>query len=240
MRQKNHFGSIQQPVKEAVNVLIACEFSGVVRRAFRSLGHSAWSCDLLAAEDGPRHHIRGDAIEAIRKGRPTDGARWDLIIAHPPCTYLANSGVRWLYKDGARNNARWEDMRAGVRFFADLWNACGDTPRAFENPVMHCHAAMLLCELAPGIFANGRPQIIQPWQFGHPETKATGFYLHGLPRLTPTNVVYAEMMALPPKERNRVHYASPGAERWKSRSRTLEGVAAAMAAQWGGPPEIDP
>lgn len=179
-----------------MNILIACECSGVVREAFNAYsGFNAMSCDIKPCEDGRvDYHIQGDAIQAVRRGG------WDLVIAHPPCTFLANSGVRWLYNnDGFRNTKRWEDMKLGVRFFADLWNACGDIPRAFENPVMHCHAAHRLCDAAPSIFANGRPQIIQ----------------------------------LPRKERNRVHFATPGPQRAADRSRTLSGIAEAMAEQWG-------
>lgn len=209
-----------------LRVLVACEFSGVVRRAFRAAGCDAWSCDLLPAEDGSPHHYRRDALEAIHC------QRWDLVIAHPPCTFLANSGVRWLYKGGMRDEKRWQDMRAGAAFFANLWNACGDIPRCFENPVMHGYAQQEICALAPTVPLGRRAQMIQPWQHGHPETKATGLYLFGLPKLKPSNVVFAEMQELTVAQRSRTHYASPGPDRWKERSRTLTGIAAAMAAQW--------
>jgi hypothetical protein len=214
-----------------MNVLVACEFSGAVRRAFRAKGHNAWSCDLLPSEDDTPYHIHDDAIKVVKDGmqdRP-----WDLVIAHPPCTFLANSGVRWLYnKDGSRNNERWDNMREGCKFFADLWNACGSR-RCFENPVMHGHAQTLICDMAPSCPMGGRAYRIQPWEHGHPEKKATTLYTLRLPRLKPSNVVFAQMQELSKGDQNRVHYASPGPDRWKERSRTLPGIAAAMAEQWG-------
>ncbi len=210
-----------------MRVLIACEFSGTVRRAFRELGHEAWSCDLLASEDNSRHHVWGDALEMAKN-------RWDLVIAHPPCTYLANSGVRWLYDTKTKERApqRWADMKAGAKFFADLWNECGETPKCFENPVMHCHAQMEILRLAPSCPMGKLVQFIQPWQHGHPEKKATGLYLYGLPALKPSNVVFSAMSELTTAQQNRTHYASPGKDRWKERSRTLPGIAKAMAEQW--------
>jgi len=193
----------------AMRVLIACEFSGVVRRAFRSRGHDAWSCDLLPAEDSDPHHYRG-SIAAILSA----GAAWDLMIAHPPCTYLANSGARWW-------SGRQREQADALDFVRALMSA--PIPRiAIENP--------------PGKIGTAiRPadQYIQPWQFGHAETKKTGLWLKGLAPLKPTRDVRAEMLALPAKERHRVHYTSPGPDRWKERSRTLHGIADAMADQWG-------
>lgn len=181
-------------------VLVACEFSGVVRNAFRALGHDAASCDLLPAEDGSEFHIEGDARLAIRQP-------WDLIIAHPPCTDLAVSGARWMKSKGP------ERIGKALDFVRDLMWA--DCPRiAVENPVSIISTRI-----------RKPDQTIQPWQFGHPETKATCLWLKGLPLLKPTNIVEGRTP--------RVHFASPGPDRWKERSRTLPGIAAAMAQQWG-------
>lgn len=181
---------------------MACEFSGAVRRAFRERGHDAWSCDLLPAEDESKYHIHGDALEtAYREGV------WDLMVAFPPCTHLASSGARWF------KGKRREQVLA-VQFVKDhlYW---APIPRvAIENPI--------------GVLSTKfmKPtQIIQPWQFGHPETKATCLWLKNLPKLEPTNIVEGRTP--------RVHYESPGPDRWKRRSRTLPGIAAAMAEQWG-------
>jgi hypothetical protein len=194
-------------------VLIACEFSGIVRDAFIEAGHDAVSCDLLPSER-PGLHVVMDALEAIELVKP------DLLIAHPPCQYLANSGVRWLYIKRDHVNvpdmARWLAMHDGAMFFRRLLEA--DVPHvAVENPVMHGYAREII--------GAGPTQFIQPWQFGHPETKATGLWLRNLPPLVPTNIV--------PGREPRVHRASPGPDRWKERSRTLPGIAAAMADQWG-------
>lgn len=188
-----------------MRVLIGCEFSGVVREAFRRRGHDAWSCDLLPAEDGSPFHIQGDVLDVMED-------RWDLGIFHPHCTYLTNSGVRWLYSQPLR----WQKMIDGAVFFRRLLDA--PIPRvAVENPIMHGWALKIV----------GRPhnQLIQPWQFGHGETKATCLWLRRLPRLEATNIVAGRTP--------RVHYASPGPDRWKERSRTLPGIGEAMAAQWG-------
>ena len=192
-----------------MRVLVACEFSGIVRDAFTARGHSAMSCDILPTEGNPINHWQGDVLEVIDWG-------WDLMIAHPPCTYLANSGVRWLYKDGEPDEDRWLRMADGAEFFRSLLNA--PIPRvAVENPIMH--------KWARAIVGRGPDQYVQPWQFGHPETKATGLWLKSLPLLTPTNIVDGR--------EPRVHHASPGPDRWKERSRTLQGIANAMADQWG-------
>ena len=191
--------------------LIGCEFTGSVRRAFRALGHDAWSCDLLPAADGSPHHIQGDVLAHLGDG-------WDAAILHPPCTYLANSGVRWLYggKGTTRDPVRWAAMEAGAEFFKSCLNA--NIPMvACENPIMHRYAREIV--------GRGPDQIIQPWQFGHGETKATGLWLRGLPKLTPTKIVDGRTP--------RVHFASPGPDRWKERSITLPGIAEAMASQWG-------
>lgn len=197
-----------------MRVLVACEFSGVVRRAFRERGHEAWSCDLLPSEDGSPHHHQGPLEDFIGSGR-----EWDLIIAHPPCTYLCNSGVRWLYggKGRVRDAKRWQAMEYACAFFNMIWKR--DCRRiAIENPVMHGHAKALISEACS--------QVIQPWQFGHGETKATCLWLKGLPLLKPTEIVSGREPV--------VHFASPGPNRWRERSRTYEGIANAMAEQWGG------
>jgi hypothetical protein len=143
------------------------------------------------------------------------------MIAHPPCTYLTNSGVRWLYSD----QTRWQGLIDGAVLFRELLNA--PIPRvAVENPVMHGWAAKIV--------GQRQTQVIQPWMFGHTETKATGLWLRGLPPLLTTEDVKAAMLALPYAERAKVHHASPGPDRWKLRSTTYAGIAAAMAEQWGG------
>lgn len=194
-----------------MKVLIACEFSAVVRDAFRARGHDAWSCDLLPTEGDPRWHIRGNVFDL-------PFSEWDLLIFHYPCTYLANSGVRWLFggKGNRRDQKRWELMEQAARSFRYLLEM--PIKRiAGENPIQH--------KYAQGIINKKPDQIIQPWQFGHGETKATCLWLKNLPLLQPTNIVEGR--------RPRVHYASPGPERWKNRSRTLPGIAKAMAEQWG-------
>jgi len=195
------------------NVLIACEFSGVVRRAFAARGFDAWSCDLLPAEDGSSRHIVGDARDILGDG-------WDLLIAHPPCTRLCNSGVRWLsVPPPARTRDDIErDLRAAAGLFSAFW--CAPIPRvAVENPVMHRYAKALIRDYEPPA------QSVQPWQFGHGETKRTCLWLRGLPPLRPTQIVEGRIP--------RVHRLPPSPDRWKERSRTYEGIAAAMAEQWG-------
>lgn len=199
-----------------MRVLIACECSGTVRREFRRLGHDAWSCDLQPAEDHSPFHFHGDAIAALY------AMPWDLLIAHPECTYLANSGAKHLYTgmkaENGPNPDRWAMMGAAAQFFNLLWNA--PVPMiAVENPIMLGHPRRL--------FGIPEPtQIIQPWQFGHGETKATCLWLRGLPPLTPTNIVEGR--------EQRIWKMGPGPDRKKERSRTFEGIAEAMARQWGG------
>lgn len=207
-----------------MRVLVACEYSGRVREAFRRLGHDAWSCDLLPAEDGSPFHIQGDALKAVEdggqsvetlwfteSGRPVRTALtkpWDLMIAHPPCTHLAVSGARHFA-------AKQEDGRQqeAVDFFLALARA--PIPRiAIENPV--CIMSSVWRE---------PDQTIQPWQFGHGEVKATCLWLKGLPPLIPTRIVSGRYP--------RVHLMPPSPDRWKDRSRTYEGIAEAMAQQWG-------
>ena len=196
-----------------MRVLVACEFSGRVRDAFIAMGHDAMSCDLLPT-DRPGPHYRGDARDILADG-------WDLMVGHPPCTFLCNSGVRWLHSDPAR----WADLDKAAEFFLDLWNAPIERV-ALENPVMHGHARERIGGLRP-------TQTVQPWMFGDPTTKATGLFLRGLEPLEETNNVKHVVDALPYSERAKVHYASPGKDRWKIRSVTPQGIADAMAAQWG-------
>lgn len=188
-----------------MRILIACEFSGIVRDAFAARGHEAWSIDLLDCEKGVESglHHTGNVLEHIPSGF---GAKWDMMIAFPPCTHLAVSGARWF-------KGKQAEQRAAIDFVRALW--CADIPKiALENPIGVLSAAI------------GKPtQIIQPWQFGHGETKATCLWLKGLPPLVPTRIVAGRTP--------RVHHESPGPERWKRRSRTLQGIADAMAEQWG-------
>jgi hypothetical protein len=181
-----------------LKVLVACEYSGAVRDAFLSAGHDATSCDLLPTEsEGP--HYQGDVFDIIDDD-------WDLMIAHPPCTHLAVSGARW-FKD------KMKEQEEALSFVRRLMLA--PIPRkAIENPISIISSR--ICK---------PDQIIQPWQFGHGETKATCLWLKNLPKLTPTNVVEGR--------EQRVHRMPPGPDRWKERSRTYKGIAEAMAAQWG-------
>lgn len=196
-----------------MRVLVACEYSGKVREAFRAKGHDAWSCDLLPADDGSPYHIQGDVLEILNDG-------WDLLIGHPPCTYLCNSGVSWLHKIPER----WDQMREGAEFFKALWDS--DIPKiAIENPIMH--------KYAKEIIGSTQTQLIQPYQFGHPESKATCLWLKGLDPLVETDNVKEVWKALPKKEAQRLHMLPPSADRWKLRSETYQGIADAMAEQWG-------
>jgi hypothetical protein len=191
-----------------MKVLIACEYSGRVRDAFIGGGHDAMSCDLLGT-DTPGPHYQGDVRDVL-------DYPWDLMIAHPPCTNLAVSGAAWFAKKrllGAQ--------QASASFFIMLAKA--DIPRiAIENPV--CVMSSLW---------RKPDQVIQPWMFGHMEQKATCLWLKGLPKLTPTNNVKNEMMMLPRNQRERLHFLPPSQDRWKLRSETYQGIANAMAQQWG-------
>lgn len=185
-----------------VKVLVACEYSGVVSGAFRALGHTAYSCDLLPTEGDGRWHMQADVLKVLTAYVEP----WDLLIAHPPCTHLAVSGARW-FKDKAKEQAE------AVQFFMKLARA--NVPRVcIENPV--CIMSRMW---------RKPDQIVQPWQFGHGETKATCLWLRGLQKLTPTNIVEGR--------EHRVHRMPPGPDRWKDRSRTFVGIARAMAEQWG-------
>lgn len=201
-------------------VLVGCEYSGTVRDAFLALGFDALSCDLLPT-DVPGPHYQGDVFDIIGDG-------WDLAVFHPPCTYLCNSGAKHLYKEKIdsegnryrsqeRDPARWAAMEEAADFYRRLWEC--PVPRvAIENPIMLGHARALI-----GIGKS--TQIIQPWMFGHGETKATGLHLRGLPNLVPTNIVDGREA--------KVHRMPPGPDRWKLRSTTYKGIAEAMADQWG-------
>jgi hypothetical protein len=185
-----------------MRVLVACEYSGRVREAFRKLGHDAWSCDLLPPEDMSPYHYQCD-VRLLLLG----DYKWDLMIAHPPCTHLAVSGARW-FKDKQTEQV---EALAFVRALLDA-----PIPKiALENPVSIISSHI-----------RKPDQVIQPWQYGHGETKATCLWLKNLPKLTPTNIVEGR--------ENRIHRMPPGKDRWKERSRTFQGIADAMAAQWGG------
>jgi hypothetical protein len=190
-----------------MKVLVACEYSGTVRDAFIARGHDAMSCDLLPT-DKPGPHYQGDVFDIIGDG-------WDLMIAHPPCTHLAVSGMRW-FKEGVKPMYLQDQ---GIDFFMRLVNA--DIPKiAVENPV---------CIMSTKY--RKPDQIINPWQFGHPEQKKTCLWLKNLPKIIETNNVYEYMMTLPLKERTKIHWMGSGHA--KERSKTYQGIANAMAAQWG-------
>ena len=203
-----------------MKILIACEYSGRVRQAFEKMGHTVLSCDFEPAEDVASNHYHGDIRDVLHDG-------WDMMIAHPPCTYLTNSGVHWLHKDPER----WAKLDDGAAFFKLLLDA-PIPKKAIENPIMHKYAK----ERIGGI---KQTQVIQPWMFGHTEQKATCLWLQGLPLLEPTNNVKAEMMLLPKRERERLHYLPPSPTRWKERSRTYQGIADAMASQWSNCMELE-
>ena len=183
-----------------MRVIVGCEFSQVVTRAFRDKGHEAYSCDLLPTEGNPAWHFQEDILELLKR------ERFDLAIFHPPCTHLAVSGARW-FKD---KKAEQEEALSFVEALL-----CAPIEHiALENPVSIISSRI-----------RKPDQIIQPWQFGHGETKATCLWLKGLPKLEPTNIVEGR--------ENRIHRMPPSPDRWKNRSRTYQGIAEAMAEQWG-------
>lgn len=197
-----------------MKVLIACEYSGPVRRAFRQRGHDAWSCDLLPSDDNSQFHIQGDCMDVIRLG-------WDLIIMHPPCTALTVAGNA-TYGEG---QPKYNERLASVEWTKKLWQLAKTYSRqvCMENPV----------GVLPRMAGLKPAQYVQPYMFGHTEQKKTGLWLHNLDPLEPTNNVYDEMMKLPKNQRERLHYLPPSADRWKIRSTTYQSIADAMAAQWG-------
>jgi len=182
-----------------LKVLVACEFSGTVRRAFRESGHEAWSCDILPAEDESEFHYQCDVLEILDNG-------WDMMIAHPPCTHLAVSGARWFAN-------KKKEQEEALEFVRSLLEAPIDRI-ALENPV-----SVISSRIRPA------DQTIHPWQFGHGERKATCLWLKNLPLLTPTDVVEGR--------EQRIWKMPPGPDRWRERSRTYNGIAKAMADQWG-------
>jgi site-specific DNA-cytosine methylase len=186
-----------------LKILVACEFSGVVRNAFARKGHDAWSCDLLPSETEGNHY-QGDVRDLLDDG-------WDLMIAHPPCTHLAVSGARW-FKE------KQQEQKEALEFVRILLDA-PIQHIALENPVSVISSRI-----------RKPDQIIQPWQFGHGETKATCLWLKNLPKLEPTKIVEGR--------ENRVHRMPPGENRWRERSRTYPGIAEAMANQWGSVPKL--
>jgi hypothetical protein len=183
-----------------MKVLIACEFSGTVRDAFTALGHDAWSCDLLPT-DKPGNHIQGNVLEILNDG-------WDMMICHPPCTHLAVSGARHFHR-------KQKEQAEALDFVRTLLDAPIERI-CLENPISVISSRI-----------RKPDQIIQPWQFGHGETKATCLWLKNLPLLSPTNIVEGREA--------RIHRMPPGPDRWKERSRTFAGIGKAMAAQWGKP-----
>ena len=196
-------------------ILIACEESQAVCKEFRKYGFQAFSCDIQDCSGGhPEWHIKGDAIGALYS------RKWDLVIAHPPCTRMANSGVMWLEK---RN--LWKDLEEATAFFNEFvkYGEAGNKI-AIENPIPHKYAVDKIGKYS---------QVIQPYMFGHPERKATCLWLYGLPELKQTNNVLEEMKKLPKKEQQRIHYLSPGKDRAKLRSKTFSGIAEAIASQYG-------
>ena len=206
-----------------MKILIGCETSGTVRNAFIDNGHDAWSCDILPADDQTNRHIQDDIRNVLKM------EAWDLLmVAHPPCTRLCNSGVRWLHKapSGKTVEEMWQELDEGTALFSDLWNA--DVPRiAIENPVMHKHAKSRIQNFEP--FA----QSVQPYEFAESVeaednvTKRTCLWLKNLPKLVKTGNLTRETA------RHDIHHASPGPDRWKVRSKFHKGLAEAMAEQWG-------
>lgn len=206
-----------------MKVLIGCETSGTVREAFLAQGHDAWSCDILPSDMPTNRHMECDVMEAIKWGS------WDmLLVAHPPCTRLCNSGVRWLHKapPGRTLDEMWQQLDEGARLFSEIWN-CDIDMVAIENPVMHKHAKSRIVNYEP--FA----QSVQPWQFGDDEAgednvkKRTCLWLRNLPLLRATGSLDGTTA------RPDIHHASPGPDRWKIRSKFFGGMARAMAEQWG-------
>ena len=193
-----------------MKILVACEYSGVVRDAFRAKGHDAWSCDIIPTDADPTYHLQCDVTTVLNAG-------WDMMIAHPPCTYLSNAGARFLYPKGILNNDRLVKGLEAKLLFMRLWNA--DIPKiVIENPIPST------------VFDLPKyRQVIQPWQHGHPVQKRTCLWLKGVPTLMPTDIVErAESTKIAGNWFNK-----GGKERQKNRAKTFEGIAKAMADQWG-------
>lgn len=206
-------------------VLIGCEESQEVTKAFRALGIEAYSCDTQECSGGhPEWHYKDDIFHRLHK----EHISLDFLGAHPPCTYSANSGVRWLYNtDGTKNEDRWEKMRKGAIFTRSLLHWIKTIGHGYiEQPILHKHALEIIGEKPT--------QIIQPWMFGHGETKATCLWVVGLPKLTWSNddTLFQNKTAVEGREQ-RIHRMPPGVNRSKQRSKTYEGIAKAMADQWG-------
>lgn len=195
-----------------MKILVACEYSGRVREAFRKRGHDAWSCDILPSDDNSPFHIQDDVLKHLDEG-------WDMMIAHPPCTYLANSGVQHLHKDPTR----WAKMEEGREFFLNFINA--DISKiCVENPIPHGYAKM-----------PKYSQIVQPYYFGEEAQKKTCLWLKNLPLLVATNIVgkgeqYFDKNGKP--NGSKWYQLPPGKDRWKHRSTTFQSIANAMAEQW--------
>lgn len=206
------FKDVYAPTQK-LKVLVACEESQATTIELRKLGHKAYSCDIQECSGGhPEWHIKGDVLQQLDKG-------WDLMIAHPPCTYIANSGAHWLHK----KPGRWDKLDDACEFFSALLNAPIDHI-AIENPIPHKYAVQRI--------GRKYDQLVQPYHFGHLESKATCFWLKGLPKLVHTNDVTEQFKATPYKERHRLHYLPPSEDRAKLRSKTFSGIAQAMATQW--------
>ena len=206
-----------------IRVLIGCEQSGTVRDAFNALGFDAWSCDLLPDVNRSNRHMQCDIREVMQDG-------WDFMaVMHPPCTRLCNSGVRWLSVPPKNRTLddMWRELDEGAELFSDCWNA--DIPCvAVENPVMHKHAKERIRNFEKAA------QTVQPWWFGEQAFKATGLYLRGLPCLESTNRLSPPKSGTDEhKQWSAIHRAPPGPDRWKIRSKTFQGIADAMALQWG-------
>jgi hypothetical protein len=197
-----------------VKILVACEYSGRVRDAFRAAGHDAWSCDLLPCDADPAYHIQGDVVPLLGQG-------WDLMVAHPPCTYLCSSGLHW----NKRVEGRQAKTEAALDFVRTLLS-CPIPRVAIENPV-GCISTRI----------RKPDQTIQPWQFGHDASKATCLWLKGLPLLRPAAIIAPRMVDSKPRWANQTdsgqNRLGPSVDRWKIRSETYSGIATAMAQQWG-------
>lgn len=220
-----------------MKVLVACEESQVVCNAFRANGHDAYSCDILPTRGAhPEWHIQDDVLNVIKQGSTTEVPRkypvgWDMMIAFPPCDHLAVSGAKWFAekrKDGRQKEA--------IEFFLKLWGAPFEKI-AIENPIgIMSGKREYLKKWYPDLYERAKdlpkPQIIQPWMFGHPEKKATCIWSRGLPELKPTNDVRSEMETLPINKQQRCHYMAPGPNRSRDRAVTFQGIAEAMSTQW--------